>query len=95
MRTDAGVPPHPFSLTAIFRQQDLKSTLPVIARLVPGALPEPIRVFGRHKTSIVLGIGAVSLFIQRRDVALVVLDLEDDPFATQVRRRGYPRDMSR
>ena len=84
MRADSGVPPDPFRLRAILRQQEFECPFAVIARLLPGPLPEAIRKLSRLEVPPVLGVRAIAGFIQRGFVAFIDLDFEDFPLPAEV-----------
>src|SRR5512134_536604 len=87
MVADPGVPPDSLGLFTVFREQDFEAAFPIVARLLPGALPESIGNLGGGESSPMLGIGTVPGLVQGGFVALVILDFEDFPFAAQIRRR--------
>lgn len=84
MRADSGVPPDPFRLRAILRQQEFERSFAVITRLLPGPLPEAVNKLGRGEVPAVLGVGAIAGLIQRGFVAFIVLDFENFPFTAEV-----------
>lgn len=84
MRADSGVPPDPFCLRAILRQQEFECPFAVIARLLPGPLPEAVGKLGRGEVPTVLGVRAIAGLIQRGFVAFIVLDFENFPLTAEV-----------
>src|SRR5918995_4696370 len=87
MGADPRIPPDAFGLLAVFREQNLKTAFTVIARLLPGALPETIGKPAGGEPSSVLGIRPVAGLIQRGSVAFVVFHFQYFPFAAQIRLR--------
>ena len=88
MRADSGIPPDSFRLRAILRQQEFECPLAVIARLLPGPLPEAVGKLGRGEMPAVLGVRAIAGLIQRGFVAFIVLDFEDFPLTAEVCHGG-------
>lgn len=87
LRTDSAVPPDAFGLRAVFRKEDFKSSLSIIARLVPGALPQAIRDRSGREATAMLSIWPISVLVERRFIALVILNFDDVPFSNQVDSR--------
>jgi len=85
LAADSRIPPDALGLGPILGEEEFKSSFPVVARLLPGALPETVGKLRGHESSTLLGLGTVAGFLECGVVACVVLDIENSPFAAQVR----------
>ena len=82
------IPPHTLGLGPVLGEEEFKFSFAIIARLLPGALPETVGIFCGDESPIVLGIKAVAGLIECGPIALVVLHLENFPFPTQIKDNG-------
>ena len=85
---DPRIPPHAFGLGSVLRQEEFKLSFAIVARLLPGTLPETVGILCGDESSPVLGIGAVTSFVERGFVALIVLNFENVPFSAQIKGDG-------
>ena len=82
---DPRIPPHAFGLGPVLGEEEFKFSFAIIARLLPGALPETVGILRGDESSTVLGIGAVASFVECGLVAFVILHFENVPFPAQIK----------
>ena len=85
------VPPDALGLLAVFREEDFKSTFPIVAGLMPRPLPQTVFNFCGDESSLVLCVGAVSVLVDRGFIAFFVFHLENIPLSAHVRHSGASR----
>ena len=85
---DSRIPPHALGLGPVLGEEKFKFSFAIIARLLPGALPETVGILCGNELSTVLGIGAVAGFVECGLIAFIVLHLENVPFPAQIKDDG-------
>lgn len=84
LRTNSAVPPDSFGLRAVLCEEDFKPSFSIVAWLMPASLPETISDGAGREPTAMLGIRSVSILVERRFIALVILNLDDLPFSTEI-----------
>jgi hypothetical protein len=67
------IPPHPFGLHSIFREQEFEAPFSVITRLLPGSVPFAISDPKCRNVAALPGVGAISILIQACRIGFIFL----------------------